>query len=36
MSARIAEGVKAAGFATVTLDPEGYRQGSLNALLKLK
>jgi pyridinium-3,5-biscarboxylic acid mononucleotide sulfurtransferase len=36
MSARIAEGVKAAGFATVTLDPEGYRQGSLNSLLKLK
>jgi pyridinium-3,5-biscarboxylic acid mononucleotide sulfurtransferase len=36
MSARISEGVKAAGFEVVTLDPEGYRQGSLNSLLKLK
>ena len=36
MAERIAAGVKAAGFATVTLDPEGYRQGSLNSVLKLK
>jgi pyridinium-3,5-biscarboxylic acid mononucleotide sulfurtransferase len=28
--------VKAAGFTFATLDPEGYRQGSLNALLKSK
>ena len=34
MTAAIAEGVKRAGFDTVTLDPEGYRQGSLNSLLK--
>jgi uncharacterized protein len=33
---QIARGVKAAGFAFVTLDLEGYRQGSLNALLKSK
>jgi uncharacterized protein len=36
VSARISAGVKSAGFNFVTLDPEGYRQGSLNALLKLK
>ncbi len=35
-SAKIAAGVKAAGFAFVTLDLEGYRQGSLNSLLKIK
>ena len=35
-TAKIEAGVKAAGFTVVTLDPEGYRQGSLNALLKLK
>jgi uncharacterized protein len=34
MTAAIAEGVKRAGFDTVELDPEGYRQGSLNSLLK--
>jgi pyridinium-3,5-biscarboxylic acid mononucleotide sulfurtransferase len=34
MTARIAESVKQAGFTIVTLDPEGYRQGSLNSLLK--
>ncbi|MGA8223239.1 MAG: ATP-dependent sacrificial sulfur transferase LarE [Candidatus Acidiferrales bacterium] len=31
---RIATGLKEIGFAYVTLDLEGYRQGSLNALLK--
>ncbi len=36
VSAQISEGVKAAGFNFVTLDLEGYRQGSLNSLLKLK
>ena len=36
MAAAIAEGVKRAGFDTVTLDPEGYRQGSLNSLLKTR
>jgi pyridinium-3,5-biscarboxylic acid mononucleotide sulfurtransferase len=35
MSTQISAGVRAAGFAFVTLDLEGYRQGSLNALLKL-
>jgi pyridinium-3,5-biscarboxylic acid mononucleotide sulfurtransferase len=34
VTARIVEGVKQAGFAIVTLDLEGYRQGSLNSLLK--
>ena len=34
MTAAIADGVKRAGFDTVELDPEGYRQGSLNSLLK--
>jgi uncharacterized protein len=33
---QIAEGVKGAGFAFVTVDLEGYRQGSLNSLLKIK
>ena len=33
---QIAEGIKAAGFSFVTLDLEGYRQGSLNSLLKMK
>jgi uncharacterized protein len=36
MAAAIAEGVKRAGFDTVMLDPEGYRQGSLNSLLKTR
>lgn len=35
-SHQIAELVKGAGFSIVTLDLEGYRQGSLNALLKVK
>jgi uncharacterized protein len=35
-SEKIAAGVKAAGFRFVTLDLEGYRQGSLNSLLKIK
>jgi len=33
---KIAAGVKSAGFSFVTLDLEGYRQGSLNSLLKIK
>ncbi len=33
---QIAAGVKNAGFSFVTLDLEGYRQGSLNSLLKKK
>jgi uncharacterized protein len=33
---RIVEGVKQAGFAIVAIDPAGYRQGSLNSLLKTK
>lgn len=33
---QLASQVKAAGFAFVTLDLEGYRQGSLNSLLKSK
>jgi uncharacterized protein len=36
MSRKISEGVKSAGFSFVTLDLEGYRQGSLNSLLKIK
>jgi pyridinium-3,5-biscarboxylic acid mononucleotide sulfurtransferase len=32
----IEEGVQGAGFAHVTLDPQGYRQGSLNAALNTK
>ena len=34
MAAMIAERLKAAGFADVTLDPKGYRQGSLNEALR--
>jgi uncharacterized protein len=30
------DGLKAAGFARIELDPEGYRQGSLNAALRAK
>jgi uncharacterized protein len=33
---QVVAGVKQAGFAIVTIDPEGYRQGSLNCLLKIK
>jgi pyridinium-3,5-biscarboxylic acid mononucleotide sulfurtransferase len=33
---KISEGVKSAGFSFVTLDLEGYRQGSLNSLLQIK
>jgi pyridinium-3,5-biscarboxylic acid mononucleotide sulfurtransferase len=33
---QILAGVKQAGFATATIDPQGYRQGSLNSLLKIK
>ena len=36
VSRKISEGVKAAGFAFVTVDLEGYRQGSLNSLLKIR
>jgi uncharacterized protein len=36
VSDQIFAGVKQAGFAMVTIDPEGYRQGSLNSLLKIK
>jgi pyridinium-3,5-biscarboxylic acid mononucleotide sulfurtransferase len=36
ISRRISEGVKSAGFQFVTLDLEGYRQGSLNSILKIK
>jgi uncharacterized protein len=36
MPRQIAERIKAVGFAFVTLDLEGYRQGSLNSLLKIK
>ena len=35
-ASQIATGVKAAGFSFVTIDLEGYRQGSLNELLRLK
>jgi len=35
-SREITARVQAAGFTRVELDPEGYRQGSLNALLKSK
>ncbi len=34
LTAQIVEGVKQAGFTIVTIDLEGYRQGSLNSLLK--
>jgi len=36
ISQKITDGVKSAGFSYVTLDLEGYRQGSLNSVLKLK
>jgi uncharacterized protein len=36
MAKQIAAGLREIGFAFVTLDLEGYRQGSLNSLLKLK
>jgi uncharacterized protein len=36
MPRQIAAALKALGFAFVTLDLEGYRQGSLNSLLKIK
>jgi pyridinium-3,5-biscarboxylic acid mononucleotide sulfurtransferase len=35
VSRKISEGVKAVGFAFVTVDLEGYRQGSLNSLLHI-
>jgi uncharacterized protein len=35
MLARITAGVRAAGFTFVTLDTEGYRSGSMNALLSV-
>jgi uncharacterized protein len=34
MAAAIAKELKAAGFAYVSLDLEGYREGSLNETLK--
>src|ERR1700728_380472 len=36
MTRHILAGVKQAGFSIVTIDLEGYRQGSLNSLLKIK
>lgn len=36
VSRKISEGVKGAGFSFVTVDLEGYRQGSLNSALKIK
>jgi uncharacterized protein len=36
MTRQILAGVKRAGFPIVTIDLEGYRQGSLNSLLKIK
>ena len=36
LSRQILAGVKQAGFTLVTIDPAGYRQGSLNSLLKIK
>ena len=36
ISQKISDGVKSVGFSFVTLDLEGYRQGSLNSALKLK
>ena len=36
MTRQIVAGVKLAGFPIVTIDLEGYRQGSLNSLLKIK
>ena len=36
ITGQILAGVKLAGFPIVTIDLEGYRQGSLNSLLKIK
>jgi uncharacterized protein len=36
IAAKISAGLKETGFAFVTIDLEGYRQGSLNSLLKSK
>lgn len=36
VSEQIVAGVQQVGFSIVTIDPEGYRQGSLNSLLKIK
>src|SRR5579864_2108374 len=36
MAETLAERIRETGFTYVTLDPEGYRQGSLNAALKKK
>ena len=36
MAEALAERIREIGFTHVTLDPEGYRQGSLNAALKKK
>jgi pyridinium-3,5-biscarboxylic acid mononucleotide sulfurtransferase len=36
MTEALAERIRETGFTYVTLDPEGYRQGSLNAALKKK
>jgi pyridinium-3,5-biscarboxylic acid mononucleotide sulfurtransferase len=36
MTETLAERIRETGFTYVTLDPEGYRQGSLNAALKKK
>lgn len=36
MTRRIVEGVTQTGFNAVMIDPEGYRQGSLNSLLKAR
>jgi pyridinium-3,5-biscarboxylic acid mononucleotide sulfurtransferase len=35
-ASKIREGVQSAGFSEVTLDPQGYRQGSLNAALQIE
>jgi uncharacterized protein len=36
MLERITQGIRAAGFTFVTLDTEGYRSGSMNALLPVE
>jgi len=36
MTRQIVEGVTQTGFSAVMIDPEGYRQGSLNSLLKAR
>ena len=36
MAARISDGVRAAGYTEVDVDPRGYRQGSLNEPLLLR